>query len=129
MSKVMAIVFHAHGAPAEVAHAEEIEVAEPLASEARVRLPAREQVDDDVCAELVCSHERLRLDVAEVNAAPVPHRLVDRHEAALFVPRKIHLAFFIEAELPRLEALNEPDDADGEVEELNGFFRRYALAA
>ena len=33
------------------------------------------------------------------------------------------------AELPRLEALNEPDDAAGEVEELNGFFRRYALAA
>lgn len=38
-------------------------------------------------------------------------------------------ASFIEAELPRLEALNEPDDAAGEVEELNGFFRRYALAA
>ena len=36
---------------------------------------------------------------------------------------------FIEADLPRLEALNEPDDAAGEVEELNGFFRRYALAA
>ena len=30
---------------------------------------------------------------------------------------------------PRLEALNEPDDAAGEVEELNGFFRRYARAA
>ena len=39
------------------------------------------------------------------------------------------LTRFIEAELPRLEALNEPDDAAGEVEELNGFFRRYALAA
>ena len=38
------------------------------------------------------------------------------------------LSRFIEAELPRLEALNEPDDAAGEVEELNGFFRRYALA-
>ena len=36
---------------------------------------------------------------------------------------------FFEAEMPRLEALNEPDDATGEVEELNGFFRRYALAA
>ncbi len=34
---------------------------------------------------------------------------------------------FIETELPRLEALYEPDDAAGEVE-LNGFFRRYALA-
>jgi len=39
------------------------------------------------------------------------------------------LTRFIEAELPRLEALNEPDDAAGEVEELNAFFRRYALAA
>ncbi len=38
------------------------------------------------------------------------------------------LTRFIEAELPRLEELNEPDDAAGEVEELNGFFRRYALA-
>jgi hypothetical protein len=28
-----------------------------------------------------------------------------------------------------LEALNEPDDAADEAEELNGFFRRYALAA
>jgi hypothetical protein len=36
---------------------------------------------------------------------------------------------FAEAELARLEALNEPDDAAGNVEELNGFFRRYALAA
>jgi predicted nucleotidyltransferase len=32
-------------------------------------------------------------------------------------------------QVPRLEALNEPDDAAGEMEELNGFFRRYALAA
>ena len=39
------------------------------------------------------------------------------------------LAPFIEVELPRLEALNDPDDAAGEVEKLNGFFRRYALAA
>lgn len=38
------------------------------------------------------------------------------------------LSRFIEAELPRLEALNEPDDVSGDVEELNGFFRRYALA-
>ena len=37
------------------------------------------------------------------------------------------LSRFIEAELPRLEALNEPDDDAGDVEELNGFFRRYAL--
>ena len=39
-SNVMAIVFHAHGAPAEVAHAEQIEVAEPGADEALVRLLA-----------------------------------------------------------------------------------------
>jgi hypothetical protein len=39
------------------------------------------------------------------------------------------LAPLIEVELPRPEALNDPDDAAGEVEELNGFFRRYALAA
>jgi predicted nucleotidyltransferase len=39
------------------------------------------------------------------------------------------LTRFIEAELLRLEALNKPDDAVGEVEDLNGFFRRYALAA
>ena len=40
MSKVMAIVFHAHGVPAEVARPEEIEIAEPLADEARVCLLA-----------------------------------------------------------------------------------------
>ena len=40
MSKVMAIVFHAHGVPAEVARPEEIEVAAPLADEARVHLLA-----------------------------------------------------------------------------------------
>ena len=39
------------------------------------------------------------------------------------------LTRFIKAELPRLGTLNEPDDAAGEVEDLNGFFRRYALAA
>ena len=39
-SKVRAIVFHAHGVPAEVARWAEIEVAEPAADEARVRLLA-----------------------------------------------------------------------------------------
>jgi hypothetical protein len=39
------------------------------------------------------------------------------------------LALMIVVELPRPEALNEPDDAAGEVEKLNGFFRPYALAA
>ena len=37
------------------------------------------------------------------------------------------LSRFIEAELPRLETLNEPEESAGDVEELNGFFRRYAL--
>lgn len=49
-------------------------------------------------------------------------------ELAVAPPVEV-LSRFIEAELPRLEALNEPDDAAGEVEELNGFLRRYALAA
>ena len=40
MSKVMAIVFHQHGAPAEVAHFAATEIAEPRADEARVRLLA-----------------------------------------------------------------------------------------
>jgi uncharacterized protein len=38
------------------------------------------------------------------------------------------LSSFIEAELLRLEALAEPAEAAGNVEDLNGFFRRYALA-
>ncbi len=38
------------------------------------------------------------------------------------------LSRFIETELPRLESLHERDDLAGDVEELNGFFRRYALA-
>lgn len=37
------------------------------------------------------------------------------------------LSRFIEVELHRLDAINEPDDVAGDVEELNGFFRRYAL--
>ena len=58
------------------------------------------------------------LDEADVRAAL----------AELVAPPVEALTRFIEAELPRLEALNEPDGAAGEVEELNGFFRRYALA-
>jgi len=38
------------------------------------------------------------------------------------------LSRFIEAELSRLEALDEPHDATGDIEDLNGLFRRYALA-
>jgi len=39
------------------------------------------------------------------------------------------LSRFVETELTRLDALNAPDDTAGDVEELNGFFRRYALGA
>jgi predicted nucleotidyltransferase len=39
------------------------------------------------------------------------------------------LSHFIEHELARLETLAEPDEAAGDVEALNGFFRSYALAA
>ena len=39
------------------------------------------------------------------------------------------LSHFVEHELARLERLADPDDAVGDVETLNGFFRDYALAA
>ena len=39
------------------------------------------------------------------------------------------IARCIKAEQPGLEALNEPDDSAGDVEELNAFFRRYPLTA
>jgi predicted nucleotidyltransferase len=39
------------------------------------------------------------------------------------------LSHFVEHELARLERLADPDDAVGDVETLNGFFRSYALAA
>ena len=70
------------------------------------------------------------LDEADVRAALV--ELVARKQAGeelAVAPPVEALTRFIEAELPRLEALNEPEDAAGEVEDLNGFFRRYALAA
>ena len=44
-------------------------------------------------------------------------------------PRIEVLDRFIQAELPRLEAASEPVAVLGDVEDLNGFFRRYALAA
>jgi predicted nucleotidyltransferase len=49
-------------------------------------------------------------------------------ELAVAPPVEI-LSRFIEAELSRLEALREPEDVAGDVEDLNGLFRRYALAA
>lgn len=70
------------------------------------------------------------LDEADVRLAL--DELVARKQAGdelAVAPRVEALSRFIEAELPRLEALAEPDDAAGDVDELNGFFRRYALAA
>ena len=70
------------------------------------------------------------LDEADVRAALA--ELIARKQAGeelAVAPPVEALTRFIEAELPRLEALNEPDDAAGDVDELNGFFRRYALAA
>jgi len=49
------------------------------------------------------------------------------HELAVAPPIET-LSRFIEAELLRLDALNSPLDLSGDVSELNGFFRRYALA-
>ena len=37
------------------------------------------------------------------------------------------LSRFIVAELQRLKALNDPEDAMGDLDELDIFFRRYAL--
>ena len=38
------------------------------------------------------------------------------------------LSRFVDRELPRLESLNQPDEAAANIEELNRFFRRYAIA-
>ena len=46
-----------------------------------------------------------------------------------FAPPDETLSRFVVAELQRLEALNEPEDVSGDVEELNQFFRRHALSA
>ncbi|MGC3988788.1 MAG: nucleotidyltransferase domain-containing protein [Chthoniobacteraceae bacterium] len=47
-------------------------------------------------------------------------------ELAVAPPVEV-LSHFIEVELLRLDALNEPEDATGDVEALNRFFRRYVL--
>jgi hypothetical protein len=49
-------------------------------------------------------------------------------ELAVAPPVEV-LSRFAEAELRRLESLKEPEEAAADVEELNSFFRRYALAA
>ena len=69
------------------------------------------------------------LDEAAVRAALA--ELVARKQAGdelAVAPPVAVLSRFIESELPRPEALNEPDESVGDVEELNGFFCRYALA-
>jgi predicted nucleotidyltransferase len=70
------------------------------------------------------------LEEADVRAAL--DELVERKrsvEELASAPPVEALSQYVEAELPRLEALNEPNDALGDVEELDRFFRRYALAS
>lgn len=69
------------------------------------------------------------LDEPDVRAAL--NALVARKQAGdelAVAPPVAVLSRFLEVELPRLDALNKPDDSAGNVEEMNGFFRRYALA-
>jgi len=70
------------------------------------------------------------LEEAEVRAAldVLVARKRSAEELAVAPPVEA-LSRFIAGELSRLEALREPAESAGEVEELNRFFRRYALAA
>lgn len=57
--------------------------------------------------------------------------LVARKQAGFelsIAPPVAVLSDFITAEMARLDALSEPHDNSGDVEELNGFFRSYALS-
>jgi predicted nucleotidyltransferase len=68
------------------------------------------------------------LDETDVRAALA--ELVARKQAMeelAVAPPVETLSAFIEIELPRLEALSEPGDRVGDVEDLNSFFRRYVL--
>ena len=89
----------------------------------------------------MCEWKNVRLLEHRAALDAVAVRKKAGQELAVAPPVEV-LSRFIEAELPRLEALNEPDNAADEVEEpfrqaqgpepvegLNGFFRRYALAA
>jgi len=70
------------------------------------------------------------LEEAEVRAAL--DELVARKRSAdelAAAPPVEALSRFIAEELPRLEALAEPEESAGELEDLNRFFRRHALAA
>lgn len=58
--------------------------------------------------------------------------LVARKQAGLelaMAPPVAALSRFIEIELARLDALQKPEEVAADVEVMNGFFRRYALAA
>ena len=70
------------------------------------------------------------LEEADVRAAL--DELVARKQAgvelALARPVEV-LSRFIEVELARLDALNAPEDSEADAEELDRFFRKYALAA
>ncbi len=69
------------------------------------------------------------LDEPDVRAALA--ELVARKQAGeelAVAPPVEALSRFLAEELPRLEALTERDDSAGDVEEMNRFFRRYALA-
>ncbi len=68
----------------------------------------------------------------EANLRSALSELVARKQAGdelAVAPPVAALSRFAEAELLRLGALNEPEETAGDVEELNGFFRRYALAS
>ena len=70
------------------------------------------------------------LEEADVRAAL--EELVARKQASeelAAAPPVEALQRFAEQELRRLDALTEPAEVAGDVEELNGFFRRYALEA
>lgn len=69
------------------------------------------------------------LDEAEVRAAlaELVRQKQAGEELAVAPPVEV-LSSFIEIELARLEALEEPDEPGGDVAELNRFFRRYVSA-
>ena len=65
------------------------------------------------------------LEKAEVRVAL--DELIARKQASAEIaaaPPVEALSRFIEAESPRLEAINEPDDSAGDINALNFFFRR-----
>jgi uncharacterized protein len=68
----------------------------------------------------------------EVEVRSALDKLVARKQAGeeLAVESPVEaLSQFVEVELSRLDALKKPDDSAGDLEDLNGFFRRYALVA